>query len=205
MFDPERISDLGRIDAVFLTHKHGDHADPVALEPIGRLTSAQIVGPESCVAVAREAGCPADRCRVLARDEAMTIGDLRVTAVKIHDPGAKGCSGYVLETSGLAVLHAGDSTYFPGFVDLGRRWALDAICLSVGSNPPGKNFYMDEVDAARAARDANAKTLIPQHFDLWQGITLDPRRVVTVSRWYCPETRVMPARLGRRLTLDAPA
>ena len=32
-FDPERLTD---IDAVVLTHEHGDHADPDALGPLGR-------------------------------------------------------------------------------------------------------------------------------------------------------------------------
>jgi hypothetical protein len=60
---------------------------------------------------------------------------------------------------------------------------------------------MDEADAARAARDSGTRALIPQHFDLWQGFTLDPRRVRTVASWYAPQTTVTPARFGRRITV----
>jgi L-ascorbate metabolism protein UlaG (beta-lactamase superfamily) len=61
---------------------------------------------------------------------------------------------------------------------------------------------MDESDAARVARDCGARILIPQHFDLWRGLTLDPRRVRTATSWYAPQTRVVPARFGRRITIS---
>ena len=197
-FDPERLT---AIDAVVLTHEHGDHADPNALGPLGRRTAAVVVGPAACVAVAEAAGVPAARCRVLAHDEALDVGDLHLTAVAMHDPGATLPNGYVLQAGEVTILHCGDGLYFPGFVDLAQRWRFDAICVSVGTNPPGKGYYMDEADAARAARDAGAPILIPHHHDLWQGITLDPRRVAVVTRWYSPGTRVIAARLGRRITV----
>jgi L-ascorbate 6-phosphate lactonase len=202
-FDPDEVGDVAGLDAVALTHEHGDHSDPVALEAVARLTDAVVVGPDACIDVALRAGMPKHRLQTLASDESLTYGDLRVTAVAMHDPASAGCNGYVLETDGVSVLHAGDSLYFPGFVDLGRRWKLDAVCLSVAANPPGRTFYLDEAGAARAARDAGARLLIPHHFDLWRGLTLDPRRVAVAARWYCPDTRVMPARFGKRLTVAA--
>lgn len=199
-FDAARIGDLGRFDALLITHEHGDHADPVALAPLGPLTT--VYGPAACIAVARQAGVPDENCRVLAHDDSVTFGDLTVTAVPMNDPGAPGCNGYVLETSSVAVLMCGDSIYSDGFVPIGQRWKLDAICLSVGHNPPGQTIYLDESGAARATRDANARILIPQHFDLWQGLTLDPHRVEIVNSWYCPETRVLPALFRERLDIE---
>jgi L-ascorbate metabolism protein UlaG (beta-lactamase superfamily) len=117
------------------------------------------------------------------------------------DPMAQGANGYLIDTGDVTMLHCGDSLYFEAFAELGQRRTIDAICLSVGHNPPGHTYYMTEVDAARAARDANAATLIPQHFDLWQGFTLDPQRVRTAARWYCPDTQVQPARFGQRISI----
>ncbi len=202
-FVAERIGELGPIDAVLLTHEHGDHADPVALRAIADRTSAPVYGPASCAAKVEEAGVPPDRSHAVGQDEAVIAGELRITAVPMVDPMAAGCNGYMLEAGGAVLLHCGDSLYHDGFVDLGARWLLDAICISVGHNPPGQTFYMDEADAARAASDAKARTLIPQHYDLWQGYTLDPRRVRTVTSWYAPQTTVIPARFGRRISVGS--
>jgi L-ascorbate metabolism protein UlaG (beta-lactamase superfamily) len=201
-FDSMRIAELGPLAAVLLTHEHSDHADPVALAAIGTHTSATVYGPASCIAVARTAGVPANRCRVIGHDEELAVREARIAAVGMRDGGAAEAIGYVIETGAQTLLHCGDSVYFDGFVALGERWPINAVCISVARNPPGRSWYMDEVDAARAARDAKATTLIPQHFDLWQGLTLDPERVRIAAGWYCPGTRVIPARLGERITLE---
>ncbi len=200
-FAPERIGELEPLDGVLITHEHDDHADPTALRAIADYTSAPVFFPASSLALVEEAGLPGDRQRVTEHEESFTVSDLRVTSVAMLDLTSTGCNGYVLETAGTTVLLGGDSLYFDGFSELGKRSAFDAICVSVGMNPPGITYYMDESDAARAARDSGTKMLIPQHFNLWQGITLDPRRVRTVTSWYAPEVRVIPARFGQRLTV----
>src|SRR5205823_2743699 len=123
--------------------------------------------------------------------------------VAMDDPGAKGCNGYAIEAGSTALLHCGDSFWHRGLAPLKERWRFAAICVSVGHNPPGRNTYMDEADAARAARDVGARILVPHHFDLWQGYTLDPRRVATVARWYCPGVKVLPARFRQRITIGS--
>jgi L-ascorbate 6-phosphate lactonase len=197
-FDPDRLDGVA---AVLLTHEHDDHADPVALGAIGRRTSAPIFGPASAIDIAHSAGIPTDRCHAVTPDQTVEIGDLRLTAVPAHDPLAQECLGWVLETDAVTLLHCGDSLYFPGFLDLGRRWTIDAMCVSVGLNPPGTTFYMDESDAARAARDTGARILIPQHYDLWESTRIDPARVATVAQWYSPGIQVMPARFRQRITI----
>jgi L-ascorbate metabolism protein UlaG (beta-lactamase superfamily) len=62
---------------------------------------------------------------------------------------------------------------------------------------------MTEVDAARAARDVGARTLVPVHWDLWPSFSLDPRRVGVVARWYCPSVSVRIPRYGRKMVLAA--
>jgi L-ascorbate 6-phosphate lactonase len=198
-FDAEAVRD---VDAVLMTHEHLDHADPFALGPIGRNTSALAIGPATCTAVAAQAGYPTDRLRTLEHGQSIKVGDVTVTAVPAVDPMAKGCCGFVIETGSVTILNCGDSLWHPGLVAIGEKWKLDAICISVGASPRGKFFYMTEVDAARAARDTGARTLIPHHWDLWQAILMDPKRVTTAASWYCPDVPVVPAEFLRRITVS---
>ena len=202
-FAPESVGELGSLDAVLISHEHGDHADETALAAIARHTDAPVIGSRESIAVAENIGVPAARLSVVGTDATFEIGDVRAATTAAFDPLATGCLGYVLEAGGVSLLHCGDSLYFEGFAEFGQRWHIDVLCVSVGFNPPGKTLYMDESDAARAARDCGARILIPQHFDLWRGLTLDPRRVRTVTSWYAPQTRVIPARFGRRITISA--
>jgi L-ascorbate metabolism protein UlaG (beta-lactamase superfamily) len=79
---------------------------------------------------------------------------------------------------------------------------VDALCVSVAQNPKGKNYYMTEADAARAARDIGARTLVPMHWDLWRAFRLDPKRVSVVARWYCPDTSVKIPKYGGKMVLS---
>jgi L-ascorbate 6-phosphate lactonase len=202
VLDLDADSATAEVSAVVLSHEHDDHADPLALASLARSSGALVIGSSASLDVARSAGWPVDRCRKLDADGETKVGDLHLTAIPAHDPESAGALGYVLDTGAIRLLHCGDSLYHPGFAAAGKRWSLDALCVSVGHNPPGLTYYMDECDAARAARDARARILIPQHYDLWQGLTLDPLRVETVARWYAPETRVVPAKLRARVTIE---
>lgn len=200
-FAPDELDALGPIDAVLITHEHSDHADPVALAAIALLPQIPVFGTPASIEIAADAGIDSGRTHDFPQASSRNIGDLTVTAVNMYDPTAQSANGYVLETGSVTLLLCGDSVYFPGFQEVGRRWQLDAICLTVGLNPPGQTFYLDEAGAARATRDSGAKMLIVQHYDLWQGITLDPARVRTACGWYAPETKVVAARFQRRITV----
>ena len=197
-FDASRV---GRCDLILSTHEHFDHCDRDALTKLLVVTSAQLAGPTSSIKRARGFGWPEERLRPLAPGESIEAAGVRVTAVRSHDPMAEGCNGYVLEAEGLVLVNMGDSLWYD---DIGKElagWSVDAICLSVAENPVGGTYYMSEVDAGRIARDVGAKVLIPHHFDLWEWVALDPRRIQTVAPWYAPEAQIRPARYGERMTL----
>jgi L-ascorbate 6-phosphate lactonase len=198
LFSPGQVRNL---QATLLTHEHDDHTDPVALTAIRLRTDAALIGSKSSIAVAKQHGWTAKRSQILPYHATLVFEDLRITAVPMHDPNAKSSNGYVIECGSTTLLHCGDSHYFSGFVELARRWTFHAVCVSVAGNPPGKLLYMDECDAARTARDTKARQLILHHYDLWQGYTLDPARVVTATAWYAPQTQVVAAPLGEPLVI----
>lgn len=193
-------SELDLVDAVFLTHEHGDHADPTVLAVLAAKGTACAYGPASAVRVAVDAGLPRARLRELVAGEQVGVDDVVVSACEMVDPDAESTLGYVVRC-GAAWLQAGDSRYHEGFARIGSYEKLDAASLSIGHNPVGKSTYMDECDAARAVRDLGVPTVIPQHFDLWQGYTMDPARLGTAMGWYAPKAKLRVPCLGERIDL----
>jgi L-ascorbate 6-phosphate lactonase len=197
-FDPRRVR---RCDLILSTHDHRDHCDPDALGPLLAGTAAPLAGPDASIAVARGIGWPEARLRTLGHGDTLECGDLRLTTVRSRDPLAKGANGYVIEAEGIVFVTMGDSLWYDEIGQELGRWSVDAIAVSVAQNPPGETYYMSEVDAARIARDVGARVLIPHHWDLWQWVSLDPRRVQAVAPWYAPDAQVRPARYCERMTL----
>src|SRR6478736_5824223 len=55
-FTTEEIDDLGKVDAMLMTHEHLDHADPVALAAFKTYPEIPLYGPGSAIEVALDAG-----------------------------------------------------------------------------------------------------------------------------------------------------
>jgi L-ascorbate 6-phosphate lactonase len=197
-FDPSQVK---RCDLVMSTHEHFDHCDPNALGPLREVTAASFAGPATSIAKARGWGWPDDRLRALAWGDAFEVGDVRITVIRSVDPMAEGCNGYVFEAQGLVVVNMGDSLWFDGIGKELEPWRVDALCVSVAQNPVGGTYYMSEVDAVRMARDVGVRVLVPHHWDLWEWVMLDPRRIQAVAPWYAPDVQVRPARFAERMTL----
>jgi L-ascorbate 6-phosphate lactonase len=198
-FAPEEIDDLGVVNAMLMTHEHLDHADPVALAAFKEHPEIPLYGTGSAIEVALDAEIPENRLHILSHGDAVTIGDLKISAVAVNDPTAKECNGYVLQHGETSLLLCGDSHYFDGFAALGEAWEFDAVAVTVGANPPGQSIYMGESDAGRIARDTRTKKLIHQHHDLWQALAIDPARVGIAVSWYAPEAEFEGVVFGERI------
>jgi L-ascorbate 6-phosphate lactonase len=198
-FDPRAVS---RVDAVLCTHDHSDHTDRETLTAwIDHLTP-RVFGPGASIDLAREWGYPRERLTALDHGDRVTVNDVAITSIRAHDPLAKGANGYLLDSQGTSLLHLGDSLYFVELSEALEGRSVDTLFVSVALNPKGKNYYMTESDAARAARDVDAHTLVPMHWDLWRAFRLDPRRARVVARWYCPDTVVKIPKYGGKMVLS---
>jgi L-ascorbate metabolism protein UlaG (beta-lactamase superfamily) len=198
-FDPRAVS---RVDAVPGTHDHLDHTDRETLTAwIDHLTP-RVFGPGANTELAREWGYPRERLTTLEHGDRISVKDLSITSIRAYDPLAKGANGYLLESQGTTLLHMGDSLHFAELAEALEGRSVDTLFVSVAQNLKGKNWYMTEADAARAARDVGAHTLVPMHWDLWRAFHLDPRRVRTVARWYCPDAVVKIPKVGGKIVLS---
>src|SRR6202041_4059328 len=78
----------------------------------------------------------------------------------------RGYGGFVLEHQGRKIYHAGDSAYFEGFKEIGKRFAPEIALMPIGAYHPEtfRAVHMGPDEAVKAFRDVNSKQIIPMHY-----------------------------------------
>lgn len=164
-----RLRDLPPIDLVLLTHAHFDHFH----KPTLRKLPAPKIGvlPWGVGDLARNLGF--SRIIELQTWESFAHGGWKVTLTPGRHWGARtlrdlhrGHGGFVLEHQGRRIYHAGDSAYFEGFAEIGRRCAPEIALLPIGTYHPEtfRRVHMGPDEALRAFRDLAAQWFVPMHF-----------------------------------------
>ena len=76
--------------------------------------------------------------------------------------------GFVVDGDGRRAYHSGDTAYFGGFREIGRRYpGIDAAMLPIGAYDPEwfmRKQHMNPDDALRAFRDLEARLLCAMHW-----------------------------------------
>ncbi len=163
------LLDLPRVEVVLLTHAHFDHFHKPTLR---RLPSPKIaVVPWGVGDLADGLGF--DRVIELEWWESFTRGDLTVTLTPSNHWGARvlrdhhrGYGGFLIESQGRRIYHAGDSAYFDGFKEIGQRAPPEIALLPIGAyHPEGmRRVHMGPQDAIKVFRELRARWLVPMHY-----------------------------------------
>jgi L-ascorbate metabolism protein UlaG (beta-lactamase superfamily) len=115
-------------------------------------------------------------CTELAWWDRMNVGGLTVTFVPSQHWSRRGLGdvnqalwgGFVVEGRDARIYHAGDTAYFSGFQDIGRRFpGLDAALLPIGAYDPEwfmRSQHMNPGDATQAFLDLGARRLVAMHW-----------------------------------------
>jgi len=163
------LSALPDIDAVLITHAHFDHLDKRTLRKVA--AEQPIVVPRNVGRLVHGLGF--DRVHELEVWESMQLGPVKVTMTPAHHWGARmladshrGFGGFVIEVEGRSIFHCGDSAYFPGFVEIGKRVPVDVALLPIGAyDPPsGREVHMTPEEALKAFVELGAQTFVPMHY-----------------------------------------
>lgn len=164
-----RINHLPPIDLVLLTHAHFDHFHRPTLRKLPHPKIA--VMPWGVGDLAQNLGF--ERVVELEWWESFGRHNWKVTltpskhwgARTLHD-GHRGYGGFVLEHQGRKIYHAGDSAYFEGFTEIGKRLAPDVALLPIGAYHPEsfRHVHMGPDEAMKAFRDMHARWLVPMHY-----------------------------------------
>jgi L-ascorbate metabolism protein UlaG (beta-lactamase superfamily) len=160
-------ADLEDLDLVLVTHAHRDHLSTKSLARLPR--SAPLVVPPHCERLVRRLGfsdvVELEPGRSFKRD------DLEIVAVPVRHSGARGfgdyarrgACGYVIKAPEACIYVAGDTGYFSGFVEIGRRFRPDVALLPISGYEPAsfREEHLSPLDALYAFDDLGARILIP--------------------------------------------
>jgi L-ascorbate metabolism protein UlaG (beta-lactamase superfamily) len=165
-------SDLSDIDAVLLTHGHGDHlGDGI---DIAKANGATIVAPYELAMFCQTKGATVHPMHIGGAHD-FPFGRVKMV-VAFHGGGVEGDTsgqyttnpcGYVVTTDGRTIYHAGDTA-------LTLEMQLLQGRVDIMLAPIGDNFTMGIEDAARAVEFVKPKTVIPMHFGTFDVIDVDP-------------------------------
>jgi L-ascorbate metabolism protein UlaG (beta-lactamase superfamily) len=180
-----RIRDLPPIDAVLLTHAHMDHLNRPSLRAITRemrrraLPAPVAIVPNAVEDLVQNLGfsriIPLNWWESTDLPGAPAIEPLRITATPARHWGARmfsdthrGFGGYVLDAAGSpSIYHSGDTAYFNGFAEIGRRLQPEIALLPIGAYFPDsyRSVHTNPEEALQAFLDLRATAMIPMHYN----------------------------------------
>ncbi|MFB6092529.1 MAG: MBL fold metallo-hydrolase [Haloquadratum sp.] len=214
-FAPE---DVASMDAVFATHEHTDHTHGPSQAPILENTGATFYGPDDSVAKARDGEAwpaaydlDAAQFSTVAEGDALSVGEFTVHVEISNDPDSTHPVSYVFEHETGTFFHGGDTKPHADFDELGERYEIDLGVLAFGAigtvpdketrEPTRKRWYSTENEVVKAASDLRIDRLLPSHWDMWKGLTADPKALHHHSRSYTYPDTLEIAEIGDRIDL----
>jgi len=173
-------ADLQDVNLILISHAHIDHLHRPTLAKLPR--AATVVVPPRTAQHVSDLG--------FARVVELGVGqslqhrrvDVATVAVRHSGPGEAGALAYVIRGDGPSVFFCGDSGYFSGFAEVGRRYRPDVALLPIGGyRPPSfRERHMSPLDAIYAFEDLQARILVPIHYGAF---TLSYEHMHDPDRW----------------------
>lgn len=169
---------LPRIDAVLITHNHYDHLDLPSIQRVG----APVIAGLGMQAYFRRKGVTASE---LDWWQSIDVGAAKITFVPAQHYSRRGLTdanetlwgGFILEGGGTRIYHSGDTAYFAGFSEIGRRFPnIDAALLPIGAYDPAwfmDKQHMNPEQAVQAYVDLGAKSFFAMHWGTFK-LTYEP-------------------------------
>ncbi|RAP75599.1 MBL fold metallo-hydrolase [Paenibacillus montanisoli] len=180
------IEDVPPIDVVLISHSHYDH---LHLKSLQQLTGSKtLLVPIGLADKLRRKGFSS----IIELDwwHSATIGGVTFTFVPaqhwtrrtLTDTNKSHWGGFVVQSAqGPTFYFAGDSGYFDGFKEIGRRFEIDIALMPIGAYEPewfmGPQHVTPE-EALQAFLDVRAKRFVPMHYGSYKLADDTPREAL---------------------------
>jgi len=201
---------------VLISHNHYDHLDKYSIKKMIQKNAVFVV-PLGLKSYIVKLG--AREVHELDWWENVTLGTVTYTLLPAQHwsrrigqkAGATLWGGFLIEGS-QTVFYSGDTGYFIGFKEFGRRYNIDYALLGAGAYEPRwfmHYAHMNVEDFFRAADDLGVKTAIPFHFGIIS-LTEEPLLypLYEISRFIARNPRysdrVLPLRVGEFVEIKIP-
>ena len=163
---------LPKLDFALLSHDHYDHTDRASIAALGA-RGVPFVVPRGMGALVRGFGA---RAQELGWWESAEIAGVRVHCVPAQHFSGRGLTdrnrrlwaGWIVEGARRRFYHAGDTGYFGGFTEIGKRFGpIDLAAMPIGAYMPREMMgyvHVNPEESVRAALDAGARRVLAMHF-----------------------------------------
>ncbi|MFC4809844.1 MBL fold metallo-hydrolase [Paenibacillus sp. GCM10023250] len=181
------IADMPPIDVVLISHSHYDHLNIASLKQLRG--SKTLIVPVGLADKLRRKGFSS----IIELDwwQSASIRGVRFhfvpaqhwTRRTLTDTNSSRWGGFVMEREHVPTVYfAGDSGYFDGFKEIGRRFpGIDVALMPIGAYDPewfmGPQHVTPE-EALQAFRDAGARRFVPMHYGSYKLADDTPREAL---------------------------
>jgi L-ascorbate metabolism protein UlaG (beta-lactamase superfamily) len=167
------IEHLPEIDLVLITHAHFDHLNRRSLRKVA--SRQPIIVPEGVGSLVHNLGF--DAVHEMGWWDTWEFKKLKIIFTPAKHWGARllidrhrKCGGYIIEYDGRRIYHCGDSTYFDGFKEIGKRYAPEIALMPIGAYQPpsGRDHHIGPEQAIKAFLELKSQIFIPMHFGTYR-------------------------------------
>jgi len=204
--------DLGSLDAVFVSHHHGDHCHVSTLTEVARINpGCRFVVTPSARDLLLSAGLHSDRLLVPEMPGPTTIAGFELFIVparhyrfSYRDDVMFDYFGYVLSLDDHRIYFAGDTIEFPGLVSLLRRLRPTIALLPVNGRDEERDAQgivgnLTLAESVALARTCGFAHVVPCHFGMFAANTVAVNDIAKAFAGIgSPDTHVWIPRPGER-------
>ncbi len=104
--------------------------------------------------------------RLEVKGLAVTMTPCRHWGARLFNDTHRGYGGYVVEGEGHSVYHSGDTAYFSGFAEIGKRLRPRVALLPIGAYFPDsyRVVHTSPEEAVRGFVELGAERMVPMHY-----------------------------------------